>query len=408
MSRSAPVFRRSVTPDGSLAFLSVGTLEQEGQDWCFRVNPLYVQDPLSLTFAPEGAAQVDPYLQKSTGRPPAMFTELALGGWALNALQSMSPQVQAMGLPPVEEWGWWERILFAPRECAGALCVGDPLAKPALEELILQAATGPWPARAELPKGVHLLPGVFTSGHEHVLVHIPDTDAEGVFEVWRFAHQPGGVSGLVAQATVLSLAHELGLQVPPHRLVKTPMGVALAVERFDRSAEAVQHVLNSATVLGVDRYPAPQEPRLSYVELSKLLATPQERLDLYMRVLLNAAVGYAKEGLQDLCLVQDSQGHWRLGPLFDIKPEFNRKGLPLFALSLTASGQKLASIPNLLAAARDIAGLPPAKAFTLIDKTFSLVQKRWLALFTQHSEGLEGVKAAAWEHVFVPQVPAQA
>lgn len=408
MSRSAPVFRRSVTPDGSLAFLTVGTLEQAGDDWSFRVNPNYVQDALALSFAPAGAAQSDPYLVRTTGTPPAMFTELALGGWALNALQSMSPQVQALGLPPVEEWDWWERILYAPREGTGALCVGDPLAKPPLEELILQAATGPWPARAELPKGVQLLPGVFTSGHEHVLVHIPDFEGEGVFEAWRFAHRPGGTSSLVAQATALSLAHELGLQVPPHRLVKSPMGVALAVERFDRSADSVQHVLNASSVLGVDRYPAPQEPRLSYVELAQLLASPKERQDLFMRVLLNAAVGYAKEGLQDICLVQDSQGQWRLGPVFDIKPEFNRKGLPLFALSLTARGQKLASIPNLLAAARDIAGLPPAKAFTLIDKTFSLVQKRWLTLFTQHSDGLDGVKAAAWEHVFVPQVPAQA
>lgn len=415
MTRSAPVFRwvfDSATQ--SRRPLCVGELTQEVNRWEF----VYDSDYLALG---QDAWELDPTFIRTKGRsvftrvgvaPPPVFTDVALSGWSLDALQKPSAHILGLGaVASGEPWGWWERLIYAPADGFGALFVGaledkpnvrlallaalKTLSRDSLDRRFAESSSGA--LGGERPKLATFRPGLQASTTG--LATEPALQAV----LLKFGLASDRSDSVVAEATALTLARGLGLQVPCHRIELFNEVPALCIERFDRGpglSGPVQHCVSAATALDLVPGTDVEDRRRSYVSLRSKLKLPGDAAELFRRVVLNAVVGNNDDHPWNTSLRQLGLGTWALSPLYDVLPFFHRAGCPVFRMAITRGGLKSASLANLVTAGKEIAGLHPGPARAVIDEINGHVRAHWRAAFGVHSAGLPTAQLGDWASVF--------
>ena len=412
MTRRAPVFRWMVDAQGHRMPVRVGELTQETSRWEFVFDPDYLAMGTSAwELDPTGIRRKQGSAFVVTGvAPHPVFCDVALSGWSRGVLQNTLralPSASA-GAATDEPWGWWERLLYAPPDGFGALFVGSLADKPPAEALLAAAAAS---LTEQSLRDASLESSSGAMGGERPKIAATYRSAPDGIDtpvLLKFALPSERADSVVAEATALTLSAELGLRVPAHGVQRVHDVLALRIARFDREPGphgAVHHCVSADTALGL--YPSSdvEDPRRSYVLLRSKLREPGDGLELFRRIVLNAAVGNGDDHPWNTSLRQVGLGTWELSPLYDVMPFFHRTGMTTFRMALTRSGGKAASLANLLAAGRELAGLVPDAAQAQIVDIFASVRARWRAIFERHAAGLAGVHPEDWTAVFASELP---
>ena len=405
MTRRAPVFRWTTGPDGNRRPVRVGELTQEQGRWEFQYDRAYLAegqsawelDPRDIRLK-QGAS----FTQVGVA-PFPVFCDVALAGWSLDILQKRRQQFLGSQASP-EPWGWWERLLYAPADGFGALFVGELDAKPVVEGILAVEVTS---ATSQALAAVVFETSEGAMGGERPKVlgmfrAEPESDPEPV--LFKFALPSERADTVVAEATALTLASELGIKVPAHHVVELNGLPALCISRFDRGPGAtgpVFHCVSAATALGLHPGTDIDDPKRSYVSLRSKLREPGDALELFRRIVLNAAVGNTDDHPWNTSLRQIGLARWELAPLYDVLPFFHRSGVPVFRMAILKQGARTGSMRNLVAAGRQIGGLKSdAEARDVISKILAHVHREWRPVFDVHARSISGSRADCWQPVF--------
>lgn len=162
----------------------------------------------------------------------------------------------------------------------------------------------------------------------------------------------GDLAGMPAREyTAMTLARQVGIDIPEIRLVTEGAHQAFMIERFDRSgdpAKPVRKLFASAhTALALNLDAVRGDPKRSYLVLADAMRSwgaagiPQ----LWHRMAFNALVGNVDDHPRNHGLLHGGAG-WQLSPAFDITPIFrpsNLRGEPQsnqlsLAMDTSASG----------------------------------------------------------------------
>jgi serine/threonine-protein kinase HipA len=219
----------------------------------------------------------------------------------------------------------------------------------------------------------------------------------------KFALPGERQDNVVAEATALTLASELGLTVPRHQVLSFGGVAALEVERFDRDAAGrAFHGVSAATALNIPPLTDPEDFRRNYVALRSKLREPADARELFKRIVLNAAVGNNDDHPWNTSLLQTGFRTWRLSPLYDVQPFHARQGAPAFRMAVLKNGSRSGSPENLMTAGKQIAGFRRDEDCVEVIATIEQhVRSRWRAVFETHAK-LVDAKAGDWAHVFEP------
>ncbi|MEK8026478.1 type II toxin-antitoxin system HipA family toxin [Pseudaquabacterium rugosum] len=408
MTRRAPVYRWIVDPRTQQRQpVRVGELTQEDTRWEF----LYDADYLARGPA---AWELDPSVIRNKQRaaftrvgsvPFPVFCDVALSGWSLDALRKRAGTLLGSDAARSDEpWGWWERLLYAPADGFGALFVGHLDDKPdAFDALTdaLKSVTKASLAHASRDSSS----GAMGGERPKVSLYVdPGHGAAPRAVLLKFAQPSERADTVVAEATALTLAAELGLRVPAHRVECINDAPALSIDRFDRgvgSQGIVHHCVSAATALDLMPGSDVEDARRSYVKLRSKLKRPGDAQELYARVVLNAVVGNTDDHPWNTSLLQVGLGEWALSPLYDVLPFFERAGVPAFKMDITRHRpSRAATRVNLLAAGQQLAGLEEAQAMAVVDRTLAHVRGHWRRVFIAHSERLPDTRPDDWARVF--------
>lgn len=405
MTRIAPVYRWSIDTHGKTRPQRVGDLKQLEGRWEFTYSAEY----LALE---QAAWELDPATIRTKGKsafarvgtiPFPVFCDVALSGWSHVTMEKHREDLfgKEAGTEP---WGWWERLLYAPADGFGALFVGELEAKPKGEAVLADALTKV--THESLKEVLEDSSSGAMGGERPKIAARGKVGDSQVPVIIKFALPNERMDNVVAEATALSLAAELGLRVPHHQVVKVGEVYALQVERFDRDAQGhAFHCVSAATALNIPPLTDPEDPKRNYVMLRSRLREPADALELFKRVVLNGAVGNNDDHPWNTSLMQTGLRTWRLTPLYDVQPFFARTGVPAFRMAILKTGARLGSPENLISAGKQIGGLKQDEdCAQVIDQIQGHVRSRWRALFEQHGNHV-GAKADDWVSVFEP--PAQ-
>src|SRR5690606_35882292 len=131
----------------------------------------------------------------------------------------------------------------------------------------------------------------------------------------KFAQPSERADTVVAEATALTLASELGMRVPAHEVEWFNDVPALSIDRFDRGAGLqgpVCHCVSAATALDLVPGTDVEDAKRSYVKLRSKLKRPNDAAELYGRIVLNAVVGNTDDHPWNTSLRQVGLGDWEL------------------------------------------------------------------------------------------------
>ena len=397
-------------PDGERLPVRVGELTQETTRWEF----LYDHDYLALNAAAWELDLADIRTKQRSAYtrvgvvPPPVFCDVALSGWSQDTLQKHAKELLGRADPAsdAEPWGWWERLVYAPADGFGALFVGNLNDKPPAEEILAKAVGR---ITQEDLRQASLESSSGAMGGERPKIAATYRGADGALAVpviLKFSLPSERPDSVVAEATALTLAHELGLKVPEHQVECINDAPALRIARFDRGPGekgAVHHCISAATALGIVPGTDVEDPRRNYVRLRSKLKRPGDALELYRRIVLNGAVGNTDDHPWNSSLRQLGLSDWELSPLYDVMPFFSRQGTPVFRMAITGAGARAGSVDNLVLAGREIAGLKRDTVEALIQETGEFVRTRWRGVFENHARGIPGAQPDEWVKVFEPK-----
>lgn len=402
MTRRAPVFRWVNQENGQRTSVRVGELSRHAAHWEFQ----YDRDYLALGSM---AWELDPADIRTKQRsvftkagvvPPPVFCDVAISGWSQDILRKHARSAGGAGEP----WGWWERLVHAPADGFGALFVGGLDDKLPLDE-ILTDAIGSLTRDSLLRASLESSSGAMGGERPKFAALIRSDEWPAVPVIVKFALPSERADCVVAEATALTLAKELGLQVPGHDVVLINDLPALRIERFDRGRGAnglAHHCVSAATALGLVPGTDVDDPRRSYVRLRSKLKRPGDALELYRRIVFNGAVGNTDDHPWNTSLRQLGLSDWALSPLYDVMPFFAREATPAFRMAITIKGARLGTIENLLQAGHEIAALQADAAKGVIDSTAAFVRANWRRVFEQHAAPLPDARPDDWARVFEP------
>ncbi len=412
MTRRAPVFRWMLVdgPPQRRTPVCVGELTQEASRWEFVYDPHYLAmgaDAWELDPADIRTKQRSPYATVGVS-PPPVFCDVALSGWSCDILQRNAHVL--LGNKDARlasgSWGWWERLIYAPADGFGALYVGELDDKPPVETVLADAVSH---GLVQTLRSAFIETSAGAMGGERPkIAAFHRFRAGNTLEpvILKFAHPSDRSDSVVAEATALSLAQELGLKVPDHCVIRLDGLNALCIARFDRGADLMSpvfHCVSAATALGLRPGTDPEDPRRSYVHLRSKLKLRGDDLELYLRIVLNAAVGNSDDHPWNTSLRQTGLGSWELSPLYDVMPFFHRADIPALSMAIRRNSSRLATRENLVAAGREIAGLGPEEATEVVDHMFQHVARHWWDFFEMHARDIPDASAQDWQHVFAPQ-----
>lgn len=387
--------------------MRVGELTQEEARWEFLYDPEYLAlGKAAWELDPTGIRNKQRSAFTRVGPVPfPLFCDIALSGWSLDALKKRAATFLGADAAKNEEpWGWWERLLYAPDDGFGALFVGNindkPDASPALNDA-LKSVT-----KASLAQPTQdSSSGAMGGERPKMALYVDENKGASPRPVLvKFALPSERTDSVVAEATALTLASELGMRVPPHKVEWFNDVPALSIERFDRGAGfngPVYHCVSAATVLDLAPGSDVEDPKRSYVQLRSKLKRPSDAAELYARIVLNAAVGNTDDHPWNTSLRQVGLGDWELSPLYDVMPFFARGGVPVFRMDIARHRpSRSATRANLSAAGRHIAGLDEAAAWGVVENIVAYVRHNWRRVFNEHGERHAGAQPDAWACVF--------
>ncbi|WP_157265142.1 type II toxin-antitoxin system HipA family toxin [Azohydromonas aeria] len=335
-----------------------------------------------------------------------MFCDIALSGWALDAVQKRAGKVLPdWNIDPDEPWGWWERLIFAPADGFGALFVGDVQDKQRVEAALVEELSRVTKASLERIALGESSSGALGGERPKIAIHWEDDRNPGPVHpsILKFALPSERPDSVIAEATALSLAREMGLRVPEHRVTWWGGQPALCICRFDRGPRIdgpAFHCVSAATALDLVPGSQVEDPKQSYVRLRSKLKRPGDGLELFKRIVLNAVVGNTDDHPWNTSLRQVGLGDWELAPLYDVLPFFSRTGRPVFRMAITDRQERVGSISNLVSAGRLIGGLQEEMARQLIAEISSHVRDHWQTIFERHAQGQAEAAMEDWAPVF--------
>lgn len=408
MSRRAPVYRWTVDAQTQERKpVLVGELTQEETRWEFLYDSGYLalgKDAWELD--PTGIRNKQRAVFTRVGHVPfPVFCDIALSGWSLDALKSRAASFLGADAPGSDEpWGWWERLLYAPADGFGALFVGNLADKPDASSALTESVSSITKASLAVASK-DSSSGAMGGERPKVTLYLDYGSGAPVRPVLlKFAMTTERQDSVVAEATALTLARELGLRVPDHEVMWFNDAPALCIERFDRGAGLhgpVHHCVSAATALDLIPGSDVEDPKRNYVRLRSKLKRAADAHELYRRIVLNAVVGNTDDHPWNTSLRQVGLGDWELSPLYDVLPFFERRGVPVFRMDITLSRHtRAASRANLLAAGKQIAGLGQADAWAVVESTTAYVRDNWRRVFHMHSERYGEAYFADWAKVF--------
>ncbi len=406
MTRRAPVFRWVTGADSKRLPVRVGELTQEQTRWEFQYDRHYLalgQNAWELDPRVIRLKQGGPFAQVGVA-PFPVFCDVALTGWSLDVLQKRRRQFLDAKASS-EPWGWWERLIYAPADGFGALFVGEPDAKLAVIEDILAREVDSVTPQALANAGLESSEGAL-GGERPKISAMYRAFSEGEPEpvLLKFALPSERLDTVVAEATALTLASELGLKVPDHHVVELNGLPALCISRFDRGRGAsgpAYHCVSAATALGLHPAVDVDDPRRSYVSLRSRLREPADALELFRRIVFNAVIGNTDDHPWNTSLRQIGLARWELAPLYDVLPFFHRSGVPVFRMAILREGLRTASMKHLVAAGRQIGGLASdTEAGDVIADISKYVRHNWHAVFDTHARSVRESSADPWQRVF--------
>lgn len=387
--------------------MRVGELTQEETRWEFLFDPVYLAmgkaawelDPAGIRTKQRSAfTRVGPV-------PFPVFCDLALSGWSLDALKTRAATfLGAKAAENDEPWGWWERLLYAPADGFGALFVGNLNDKPNAFDALNDALRSATKASLE-ESSRDSSSGAMGGERPKVSLYVQqDKDAPSRPVLIKFALPSERVDVVVAEATALTLASELGMRVPPHEVVWFNDAPALSIERFDRGPGVhgqVYHCVSGATALDLVLGSDVEDPKRSYFKLRSKLKRPDDARELFSRIVLNAVVGNTDDHPWNTSLRQLGLSDWELAPLYDVMPFFERGGVPVLRMDITRQRRsRAATRANLLAAGQQIGGLTEPQARLVVEQTMAYVRDNWRRVFTRHSERHADARPDDWAKVF--------
>lgn len=387
--------------------MRVGELTQEEARWEF----LYDPDYLALG---NNAWELDPTGIRNKQRtaftrvgsvPFPVFCDIALSGWSLDALKKRAASfLGADAARSDEPWGWWERLLYAPADGFGALFVGNLNDKPDAFDALNDALKTV--TKASLSESSRdSSSGVMGGERPKVSVYVDPRNGSAPKPVLlKFAQPSERADTVVAEATALTLASELGMRVPAHEVEWFNDAPALSIDRFDRGAGLqgpVYHCVSAATALDLAPGTDVEDAKRNYVKLRSKLKRPPDAAELYGRIVLNAVVGNTDDHPWNTSLRQVGLGDWELSPLYDVLPFFERQGVPAFRMDITRQRpSRAATRSNLMTAGKQLAGLDEAAAWAVVEQTMAYVRANWRRVFLKHSEQHAEARPDDWAKVF--------
>lgn len=387
--------------------MRVGELTQEEARWEF----LYDPDYLALG---NNAWELDPTGIRNKQRtaftrvgsvPFPVFCDIALSGWSLDALKKRAASfLGADAARSDEPWGWWERLLYAPADGFGALFVGNLNDKPDAFDALNDALKTV--TKASLSESSRdSSSGVMGGERPKVSVYVDPRNGSAPKPVLlKFAQPSERADTVVAEATALTLASELGMRVPAHEVEWFNDAPALSIDRFDRGAGLqgpVYHCVSAATALDLAPGTDVEDAKRNYVKLRSKLKRPPDAAELYGRIVLNAVVGNTDDHPWNTSLRQVGLGDWELSPLYDVLPFFERQGVPAFRMDITRQRpSRAATRSNLMTAGKQLAGLDEAAAWAVVEQTMNYVRANWRRVFLKHSEQHAEARPDDWAKVF--------
>ncbi len=156
--------------------------------------------------------------------------------------------------------------------------------------------------------------------------------AEGVGGSWIVKLPSTRLGGVPEnEFSMMSLARRIGIDVPDVQLVAMDAiaglpdgmgdlaGQALAVQRFDRSAEGPVHMEDFAQVFGV--YPDDKYRKASYRNIAEVIgieAGDDAAAELIRRLVFSALIGNADMHLKNWSLIYPDRRHAQLSPAYDL------------------------------------------------------------------------------------------
>lgn len=207
--------------------------------------------------------------------------------------------------------------------------------------------------------------------------------------------------------TVMTMAGEVGIDVPPIRLHHHGRHEVFLIERFDRAGSPKQperHLFASAhTVLGLKNGALPGDPARSYLVLADRMrrwirderGLQDDLGQLWRRMAFNALVGNKDDHPRNHALVHDGHG-WRLSKAYDITPlsTFVRS----LAMSVLPDGSQDCSPANLLQVAVRF-GLQRTDAASWLDDAANHVANHWQQRLREN--GVHDSRLRQFEPAFV-------
>lgn len=408
MTRRAPVYRWMADAQAPARKpMRIGELTQAVSRWEFIYDPDYLalgNDAWELD--PAGIRNKQRTAFTRVGSVPfPVFCDIALSGWSLDALKKRASSfLGAAAAKSDEPWGWWERLLYAPADGFGALFVGNLDDKPdafdALNDALKSVTRASLAESSRDPSS-----GAMGGERPKVATYVDPRNGTAPKPVLlKFAQPSERADTVIAEATALTLASELDMRVPAHEVEWFNDAPALSIDRFDRGGGlqgAVYHCVSAATALDLVPGADVEDPKRSYVKLRSKLKRPADAVELYGRIVLNAAVGNTDDHPWNTSLRQIGLGDWELSPLYDVLPFFERQGVPTFKMDITRQRpSRAATRANLLAAGKQLAGLDEAAAWDVVDQTTAYVRANWRRVFLEHSEHHADARPDDWAPVF--------
>lgn len=210
-------------------------------------------------------------------------------------------------------------------------------------------------------------------------------DSSGALWIAKFPKKGESYDRQRVEWANLEMAHDIGMDVPPHRLVETAQGAVLLIKRFDRDDGERRHFLSAASLIS----PSPDIPKtsidlpigqavFSYARVADVIARisshPSRDLqELFARMTFNVLVHNVDDHLKNTGFLRDpgTAEHYRLSPLFDVvTQEASSKHL----LRIGKMGRE-STIENVLSDVKRMR-IKPATAQAIVNKALAVVAKR--------------------------------
>ena len=128
------------------------------------------------------------------------------------------------------------------------------------------------------------------------------------------------------EAACLALANQHGVRAARGRLLSYSRGAALAVERFDRTADGGRVFTQSLAALLNDDFRVPKLDYEHLFQVSKVLSGHADTERLYRQACFNVALSIKDDHSKNFAFLMDKNGRWELSPAFDLCPSEGPSG----------------------------------------------------------------------------------